>query len=115
MSKPTPVTKIEVTLNDMSLTVSPWTAYVERNTDIEWTVQGADDITIEPKDSSHWPFPVPVPGKPPAGRPGTPFAAGKVAQSAPLREHYSYNIILSHDGRKIKIDPDIIIFDPKGT
>jgi hypothetical protein len=112
MSKP--VTKIEVAItwqgDDMSLTVRPCNAYVQRGTDIEWTVQGADEIRIEPKNSGDWPFP----GKPPAGRPGTPVAAGKVGQDAPYGKHYSYSIILSHDGRKIDIDPDIIIFDPRG-
>jgi hypothetical protein len=114
MSKP--VTKIEVAItwqgDDMSLTVRPCKAYVERDTDIEWTVQGADDITIEPKNSGDWPFQNKTP---PAGRPGTPVAAGTVAKNAPFKKHYSYRIILTHDGRKIDIDPDIIIFDPKGN
>lgn len=107
-----PVTEIKVTLstrNDaVTVTVDPWEAPVKPGTSIEWTVDGADAIRIEPKDPGKWPFP----GPPAPGNPGLPAKAGKVIQGLPNGKKYPYSILLTAGGRTIDIDPEVVIFDP---
>jgi hypothetical protein len=106
------VTEIEVKVttqgDGVTITVSPWEAKVEPDTAIQWKIDGADTILIEPKNPGKWPFP----GKPRPGNPTLPAKAGKVDKNAKHDDRFPYSIVLIAGDLRVDIDPDIVIFDP---
>jgi hypothetical protein len=95
--------------------VDPWTAGVDRNTDLEWDLtaaSNADTMTVTAKSPGNWPYD----DAPPYGakKGGKKAKASKMKSGAPKDVPYQYNIeVTCRNGagpsHKLVIDPELII------
>jgi hypothetical protein len=96
------------------ITVSPWNVRMAQGDQINWVIANnanSDNITIEPKDRTRWPFT----NQPPyAGTKANPARGTGMRPNA--RGTYKYNISLicqqgSNAPDTVVVDPDIIVDD----
>lgn len=96
--------------NAVTVSISPWEARITRDDSVTWSLGGAaDSVDIQPlnRGGRAWPFQRNNPGR---ARRSQRASSGRTRGNVQAGT-YAYQIILYCGGRRIVIDPEVIIED----